>query len=78
MSALTSTKKPWYKSKTVWFNIVTVGGAVATGTVGLLPTVQFLFTPQVYAITFAVVGVANIFLRSISDGSIWFTDKDSS
>lgn len=67
--------KPWYKSKTVWFNALTVGGAVATGAVGLLPTLQFLFTPQTYAIAFAVIGVVNIALRSITEDAIWFTDK---
>ena len=59
--------KPWYKSKTVWFNILTVGGAVVAGLVGFLPTLQFLFTPQSYAIAFAAVGTVNIVLRSVTD-----------
>ena len=70
--------KPWYKSKTMWFNLATVGGAVLAGVVGLLPTLQFLFTPHIYSIIFAVVALINIGLRSITQDAIWFVDKDSS
>ena len=69
-------KKPWYKSKTVWFNGLTVGGAIAAGVVGLLPTLQPVLTPEVYAITFAVVGLINIILRSVTNNGIWFNPKN--
>lgn len=71
-----SSSKPWYKSKTVWFNLLTVGGAVVTGVVGFLPTLQFLFTPQTYAVVFAAVGLVNIVLRSITSDAIGLTNKD--
>ncbi len=70
--------KPWYKSKTMWFNIATVGGAVLAGVVGLLPTLQFMLSPQAYAITFMVIGAVNVLLRSITESAIGNMDKDSS
>jgi hypothetical protein len=64
---MTLGKKPWYKSKTVWFNIITIGGAVAAGVVGLVPALQPLLTPNVYAMTMFIVGTVNIVLRAITD-----------
>ena len=58
--------KPWYKSKTIWFNIATVGGAVAAGVVGLLPTLQPMLPPETYAYLMFVVGFMNILLRSVT------------
>jgi hypothetical protein len=67
--------KPWYKSKTVWFNIATVGGAVAGGAVGLLPTLQPLLSVEGYAITMAVVGLINVGLRSVTKDAVWMVDS---
>lgn len=69
--------KPWWKSKTIWFNVLTIGGAVVAGAVGLLPTLQPLLSPQVYSITLFVVGMVNVVLRVITDkGIIHATGKD--
>jgi hypothetical protein len=68
--------KPWYKSKTVWFNIATVGGAVAGGAVGLLPTLQPLLSVEVYAIAMAVVGLINVGLRSVTKDAVWLVDSN--
>ena len=68
--------KPWYKSKTVWFNIITVGGAIAAAGVGLLPTLAPLLSPNVFAIVTVTVGVVNIALRSMTSDAIWFMDND--
>jgi hypothetical protein len=62
--------KPWYKSKTMWLNIATVGGAVVGGVVGLIPTLQPLIDPTTYSVTMFIVGLANIVLRSITDTAI--------
>jgi len=62
--------KPWYKSKTMWLNIATVGGAVVGGVVGLIPTLQPLLDPTTYSVTMFIVGLANIVLRSITDTAI--------
>jgi hypothetical protein len=67
--------KPWYKSKTVWFNIATVGGAVAGGVVGLLPTLQPLLSVEVYGIAMTVVGLINIGLRSVTKDAVWLVDS---
>lgn len=62
--------KPWYKSKMMWFNILTTLGAVAGGVVGVLPTLQPLLTPTSYAVTMFVVGVVNVSLRAVTKHGI--------
>lgn len=71
------TCKPWWKSKTIWFNIATIGGAVAAGVVGLIPTLQPLLSPTAYSLTLFVVGIINVILRAITDqGLSHVTRKD--
>ena len=48
--------KPWYKSKTVWINVLLLIGAVATGLQGEL----------VASGTLTLSAVANIVLRAVS------------
>ena len=68
--------KPWYKSKTVWFNLLTIGGAVLSGVAGLLPTIEVYFTPKVYTFTLFGIGACNVVLRSITTGPInWKEDE---
>ena len=62
--------KPWYKSKTMLFNLAVVGGAAATGVVGVLPTLQSILGPHTYAIVFFSVSVVNIILRSVTTSAI--------
>lgn len=63
-------KKPWYQSKTVWFNILVVMGAAAGGVVGLMPTIQPMLTPQSYAIAMFVMGCINVGLRAVTNNGI--------
>ena len=63
--------KPWYKSKTVWFNVLTVGGAVAAGVVWLLPTLQL--STEDYQLALFIVGIVNVALRSITTDAIWLS-----
>ena len=65
-----SLKKPWYKSKTMWFGILTVMGAAAGGVMGALPILQSLLTVQTYSIVLFIVGVINIVLRAITEHGI--------
>lgn len=67
---MTKETKPWYKSKTVWFNVLTAAGAAAGGVVGLLPTLQPLLTPASYAVTVFVIGVVNVGLRAVTKHGI--------
>ena len=52
------------------FNLAVVGGAVATGVVGILPTLQSILGENTYPIVFFSVSVANIILRSITTSAI--------
>ena len=71
--------KSWRKSKTVWFNILTIGGAVLSGVVALLPAIEMLISPATYAITLFVIGAINVVLRAITTGPIqWEEENDES
>jgi len=60
--------KPWYKSKTVWFNILVTGSTVLSGVVGFIPTT--------YAGTIVAINVVNVILRAVTNGPIdWGVDK---
>lgn len=56
---------PWYKSKTVWFNIITTLVAALT----FLPTVSDLLPAEALPYLLGFVGVLNVILR------VWFTDS---
>lgn len=55
--------KPWWKSKTLWFNILVAVGAAAEASLGVI---QGYFDPRIY---FAIISIAagiNVMLRFIS------------
>jgi len=54
----------------MWFNLAIVGGAAVDAAVGLLPTVESLFSQEVYSIAFFVVGVVNMALRAVTTNGI--------
>jgi hypothetical protein len=62
--------KAWYKSKTMWVNLLVVGGAVVSGVVGLVPTLQPLVEPNTYALLMFSAGVVNLVLRAVTDTAI--------
>lgn len=72
--ASSPTTKSWYQSKTIWFNILTIGGAVMDGVLGLLPTVQPLIAPEVYPLVLFTLGVVNVILRAITTSGIGWQD----
>lgn len=55
--------KPWYKSKTVWFNILV---AVGTALEASLSVIQGYFDPRVYFALIGAVAGVNVVLRFIS------------
>ena len=68
--------KPWYKSKTVWFNVLSIGGAILGGAIGLLPTIEPFISPTAYAIVLLVVSSVNIILRAVTNGPINWRDAN--
>ncbi len=69
--------KPWYKSKTVWFNIISVLGATVDGLVGMLYLVEPFIAPGLYPFIMLIVGLINIVLRAISEKAVRFTERGS-
>lgn len=58
--------KHWYESKTMWFNIAVTVGAVASGVLPLLVTMQPFMTPFAYSVVFMTTSVVNIVLRAVT------------
>ncbi len=58
--------KPWYASKTVWFNVFLVVGPTIDALVGLLYTVEPFITPGVYPFVVLGIGLVNVLLRTIT------------
>ena len=56
--------KPWYKSRTLWVNVVM---AASTGAVGYLMSEPAI---QDSAVAVAIVSAVNIFLRTITKDAI--------
>lgn len=72
-----SQPKHWYTSKTVWFNILTIGAGIVGGVAGLLPMLELVISPTVYAVTLFVLGVVNVILRTLTNGPInWKNGQD--
>ena len=68
--------KHWYESKTVWFNILTIGGAVMGGMLGILPSFSPLLTEQSYALLLVLVSTLNVVLRAVTTGPIKWGQGD--
>ena len=62
----TPCRKKWYKSKTLWTNIV----IVLTGVEQLLPTVGLAIAPMIMPYVLLAAGVANIILRLVTTEGI--------
>jgi len=56
--------KKWYESKTVWLNIASVVTTLVGAVTQILPSLQGLLDIKTYLVVGAVVGVANIVLRT--------------
>ncbi len=65
-----TTEKPWYKSKTIWANVVTVIAAMLTGLEQMLPTLAPVLAPAVLPWVLVGVGVLNIGLRMVTKEGI--------
>ena len=61
-------KKHWYKSRTVWFNIISVAVCIASAAIN-----PSLFNSTTVAIGTTIVSIGNIFLRAITTEEIKFS-----
>lgn len=61
--------KPWYKSKTMWLNIITAGAVFTEGLSGVLSGMTPLLGPALPWVIFGVT-LLNLVLRSITDVAI--------
>lgn len=55
--------KPWYHSKTIWFNILAGLASIAAP---LLEPVRPYLSAQTYMLFMSVIAIANVFLRVIT------------
>ena len=62
--------KKWYRSKTIWANVIVVVTALAGAIHQFLPDLIGEFDPQVYAGLLFVTGAINLLLRSITNSGI--------
>jgi len=67
--------KPWFKSKTVWFNIIAILGTTVDGFVGMLYLIEPFIAPGAYPFIMLAVGLINILLRAISEKAVRFTER---
>ena len=72
-----SEAKPWYKSKTLWFNFITIFGAAVDGLVGMLYLVEPFIAPGAYPFIMLFIGLVNVILRAITDQATRFTEAGS-
>jgi hypothetical protein len=55
--------KKWWKSKTLWLNVLLAAGTAAEANMGLL---RDQFGPQAYLVIISVAAAANAFLRFVT------------
>lgn len=58
--------KKWYKSKTVWFGVLTMISGVASAGMDLLPILQISLDPLTYSYILFTLGVVSVTLRLIT------------
>jgi hypothetical protein len=63
--------KSWYKSKTLWFNLIMAGLAALEASFSFL---QPLFPESVYGILITVLTIGNALLRVISTKTLFFKE----
>jgi hypothetical protein len=66
MLPLPSAKKKWYLSKTLWVNLFTFVGSLAT----VVSPLQGMLEPSHYLIVMAVIAAANVGLRMVTTEGI--------
>lgn len=62
--------KVWWKSRTIWLNVLTVLSALAAAANEFLNVLQVSLSPETYAVSLFVIGALNVFLRTITTQGI--------
>lgn len=74
---ITVTTKPWYQSKTVWFNLVFVALGVVDWLLGSLGYQDFQPSEESTEFLTAVLILGNIFLRKLTTTKITVKGDDA-
>ena len=64
--------KPWYESKTIWFNLIIAAMTMATAAT---PSLEPLMTPEVYGVLATGVAFINAILRLVTGKPIKGSEK---
>lgn len=75
MDKTTTTSKPWYKSKTVWFNLISTAVVFTDGLAKLMVGLTTFIPAEVYPWVVFGVGISNLFLRSITSTALLRGDE---
>ncbi len=62
--------KPWWKSKTVWFNVVATIPPLIDATASNLGLMQPIVPPESYPYIALIFTVVNLWLRSITNSQL--------
>jgi len=62
--------KPWYESKTLWFNVFLVVGPTLDALVGMFYMMEPFIAPGVYPFIVLAIGLVNVILRTITTQAI--------
>ena len=68
--------KAWYKSKTVWFNLLVIATSISQGFGDILPALGPVLSPGAYQWTLFVVGALGLSLRAITAAPIDWKDSE--
>jgi hypothetical protein len=75
MDKTTTTSKPWYKSKTVWFNLISTAVVFTDGLAKLIVGLYDFIPAEVYPWVVFGIGISNLFLRSITSTALLRGDE---
>ena len=75
MDKTTTTSKPWYKSKTVWFNIVSASVVFTDGLAKLIVGLYDFIPSEAYPWVVFGIGVSNLFLRAVTSTALLRSDE---
>ena len=77
MDSLQTTKecKPWYTSKTMWFNFALILTAALDGFASIVYLYEPFIAPGVYPLVLLFIGTVNVILRAITTTGVGKQDE---